>query len=378
MWAKYCDPASRELAISIVDDELGYPMLSYKGRSPSGSYCWMAIAGARTADGWIDTDASIGAPHRRQAQGLPAEQRYSDLHPSYSEPAARVAKLDDWGVDECFVFPQWGLEFEGLFFDDDLEGLRVNHGAWNRFAADISADGGGRLHPVGYLSLQGNQDWVTAQIESMARSGIRLASFTPALINGVRMSHPDNDPIWRAFVDNGITIAPHVGVGVPRFLPKAWTENDHGAFSLIGMGWMDAAVQVMLADFAFNGVFMNNPELRIAVVEQRSGTWLPKLLPRLDGAYMSQPALTAGHLLELEALPSEYIRRQCRFGLLPGEDAVGAIEAVGEVFGFGADYPHVEGVANSITDFKAELPRPLAESHNDQFYGGNAMWALGG
>jgi len=28
--------------------------------------------------------------------------------------------LDGWGIDQSILFPQWGLEFETMFFDDDL------------------------------------------------------------------------------------------------------------------------------------------------------------------------------------------------------------------------------------------------------------------
>jgi hypothetical protein len=38
LWGRYCDPGDRDRAISIVDDPLGYPMLSYKGTSPARAY----------------------------------------------------------------------------------------------------------------------------------------------------------------------------------------------------------------------------------------------------------------------------------------------------------------------------------------------------
>ena len=74
------------------------------------------------------------------------------------------------------LFPQWGIEWE--MWLDDLPALRANMAAWNRWAVAVRADGGGRLHPVGHLSLRGDLDWLDAELRALARrrypSGVDL------------------------------------------------------------------------------------------------------------------------------------------------------------------------------------------------------------
>jgi hypothetical protein len=50
--------------------------------------------------------------------------------------------------------------------------------AWNRWASAVAAEGGGRLHPVGHLTLR-DVDWLLAQLGQLATAGVRLAMIAP-------------------------------------------------------------------------------------------------------------------------------------------------------------------------------------------------------
>ncbi|WP_157704813.1 amidohydrolase family protein [Sphingobium herbicidovorans] len=374
MWSRYMVNKDRENAMAIVDDELGYPMLRYKGRSPRGTYCWMGKPGFD--ENLLNLDAFMGQPQRDQRDGIPAKMRYEDLPLSYTDAGARVVEMDRQGVGESFVFPQWGLETEGTFFRDDLEGFRLNLESWNRYCADMVIDSGGRLHPVAHLSLQGDQSWVVDQIRAVARAGMKLAFFSADLINGKRLSHPENAPIWQAFIENDVTATFHINIG-SKFIPFAWIDNDHETFSAIGMSWLNMPPMLALSDLTLNGTLEDFPDLRVCVVELRAPTWLGDWMAGMDRVYRSQPKMAGWNVRTLKNLPSDYIKRQVRFGALVEDPVANAITTCGNLFGFGGDWPHPEGVDNPLKDF-AEIVQFGEDSEAaTAFWGGNAAWALG-
>ena len=100
-----------------------------------------------------DTNA-VGRHRMRLRDGLPPEYSYDDALPAdYWEPAARVARLDAMGVDEAVLFPNFGLLWERTL-SESLPALTANMGAWNRWCAEVRADGDGRLHPVAHVTLR--------------------------------------------------------------------------------------------------------------------------------------------------------------------------------------------------------------------------------
>ena len=76
-------------------------------------------------------------------------------HPSrqYWEPAARVAWLDEVGLDAAVCFPNFGLLWERRL-SSDLPAMLANMAAWNRWCHTIAVEGRGRLHPVAHLTLR--------------------------------------------------------------------------------------------------------------------------------------------------------------------------------------------------------------------------------
>jgi predicted TIM-barrel fold metal-dependent hydrolase len=370
MWVEYGDPKRRDLCIRIVDDELGHPWLRYKGQTGDGGYCMVGRPGDPTL-------SSLRAPKMRYREGLPADWRYDDIDAAYYDPVARRDSLDGWGVDQCVLFPQWGLEYERLFFENDLEGHRVNMAAWNRWAVEVAQQGHGRLHPVGHVSLQGDLDWLKDQLRVLAAGGVRLALFTPGLVNGKRMSHPDVDDAWHAFVDNGITVTFHVTAGVPRFLPAAWTDNDHDLIRAVELPFMIAGVPLALGDLAINGVLQRNPDLRIALVEVGAASWIRQYLPQFDMGYASNE-MFSGYSVNpsLELRPSEYILRHCRIAAFPAEDPVAAAQQFGDLFCFGSDWPHPEGVAEPVKDYQAIAGVPHDALAAAKLYRDNSAWLL--
>ncbi len=170
LWADYADPNSRDQALQIVDDPAGNAWLEWHGRR-------MVLADV-TVPGETD---EVGARLQRALAGEPPARPYDEALPAaYWQPAARLTELDRLGLDQAFLFPNYGLVWEHNLVHD-LEATKTNMGAWNRWAVEVAADGGGRLHPVAHLTLR-DLDWLDQQLGALSAGGIRLAMIAPALV----------------------------------------------------------------------------------------------------------------------------------------------------------------------------------------------------
>jgi hypothetical protein len=116
-WADHMDPASRDDALAIVDDELGYPWLQWRGRR-------LQLADVQQPG---DT-AALGRWRERQRAGEPPAYRYDEVLPEdYWAPRARVERLAGMGVGEAVLFPNFGLLWERSL-SGDLPALTANMG----------------------------------------------------------------------------------------------------------------------------------------------------------------------------------------------------------------------------------------------------------
>jgi predicted TIM-barrel fold metal-dependent hydrolase len=365
MWQDYSPAAHRQRALSIEPDAQGYPWMCLNGRS-LGTFAQVSKPGEFGQGGMVRNALRAGLPY----PGV----HYSDMPDSYWQPAARKALLPEWGIDRCVLYPQSGFLWEHLL-EDDLETSRVNMEAWNRWAVEVAQEGGGTLAPVGHLSLQGDQAWILEQLRFLSEGGIRLAMCVPVQINGKRLSHPDNDPIWRAMVDLRVTPAWHVNFRMAAYMDNysGWCDNDTDSFLKVVPGLFQAtAVQVGLVDLAVNGIFERFPDLHVVLAEV-GAAWLPALLRRLDHLYEIAASFNGRPLNPgLTMSPAEYIKRQaiitCSFPADTADPDVLAL-APGN-FAFGGDYPHPEGLAQPLTDYQA-LVRFLDPAMEDGFYGDN-------
>lgn len=365
MWREYTPAAERHLALSIETDALGYPWLSLGGQS-TGTFAQVTKPGGDFAIlGQIRQALRDGAAYPGMA--------YGEIPEDYWNPQARAARLPEWGIDRCVLYPQSGFIWEYLL-EDDLAATRVNMAAWNRWAVDVTRDGQGALQPVGHLSLQGDQAWVLEQLRILSDGGIRLAMFVPLLINGKRMSHPDNDPIWQAMVDFRISPAWHVNFHMAAVLQDyaGWCDNDVDSFMKVVPGiFQPVSTQLGLVDLAANGVFERFPELNVVLAEVGT-SWVPSVLKRVDGIYNMATTIHGRELTpSLTMSPSEYIRKHtiivCSF---PADTDPAILAVAPEIFAFGGDYPHPEGLSSPLADYRA-LVDFMDTDAEEGFYGGN-------
>ena len=344
MWRDRMAKADRHLALEIEEDALGYSWLTHKGKRLL--QCYISEPGKL----W----ESYGLPHQRQRDGEPALIRYTDMPATYYDSGARRDALDDWGIDEQVMFPNWGLNF-GWYLEGDVPSEMANIGAWNRWAAEMRAEGRGRLRPVGHLTFRGDPSWIDAQLDALAAAGITQVFIPAGLVDGKRMSHPEFDRVWSRMTDLGLVPTFHIGAFAERVIDDGWQENDiiqYMTVQSLVMTGLD--VQLSLSDLVLNGVFDRHPGLKVVVTEYLV-TWLPELCYRLDGGYDVHYQVTGMNNVDLKMRPSEYLKERVRLVSFPNEEPGRIMDATADILMYGSDYPHAEGVGRPLLDYQDKV-----------------------
>jgi predicted TIM-barrel fold metal-dependent hydrolase len=367
-WVDYCNPKDREVALRIEDDELGYAWLTVRGQS----------IGKRAYVSWPTAGkdfSELGHAISRWRRGLPNEETpYDEMPLAYWSPAARRDILDVWGVDEAVLFPQSGFQWEWPLASDPYA-LRVNMEAWNRYITEVAQEGRGRLHPVGHVHLNADPAWLRGQLEYLSNNGIRLAMCYPSLVDGRRLSHPDLDPMWQAFVDYNIAPAWHVTSQMATVFAdyNAWGDNDDGMVRVVTGLHLKVSAELALTDMAANGVFERFPSLRIVTAEL-GADWFSTLCRRLDNWINIHSELNGKAFNpELKMSPGDYLRRAvtliCSF---PTDWSPTILGELTDNAAYGGDYPHPEGLLDPLHEYQA-MVGDLPDATATKIYGANLV-----
>lgn len=341
MWNDHVDPAQREDALAIADDELGYPWLTWRGQPLD------------LADVHVPGDpTALGVHRNRQRQGLPPAYSYDEALPAdYWEPAARLRRIDAMGLQEAVLFPNFGLLWEAAL-SSSLTALTANMGAWNRWCAVVAAEGGGRLHPVAHVTLR-DPAWLERQLATLSDAGVRLAMVAPAPIDGRPLSHRDHDRLWAAFVDAAVTPVFHVA-NQPRALDAGWyAEPDDNFVSPLDSILLSTPPAIAISDLIINGTLDRHPDLRIGIIEL-GAIWVPTFLLMLDGGWEFTNRLNGRPQVPLRERPSDYFRRQVRVAAFSYEQPSRLARHAGDLFMLCSDYPHAEGTDRPLPDYAAQ------------------------
>jgi hypothetical protein len=362
LWVDNCDPAQRDDALRIEDDDLGYPWITWRGTR-------LGMADVQLPG---ETDV-LGERRNRRLAGEPPDYLYDEVLPAdYWDPTARLERIHAMGLDQAMLFPNFGLLWERRL-SDSLPALHANMGAWNRWCSTVVAHGGGALHPVAHLTLR-DPEWLDAQLRDLAAGGVHLAMIAPALVDGKPLSHPDHDRIWSSFVEHGVAPCFHVA-DQPRVFDDAWYTDDeeHGLVNAIESVFLYTPVALAITDLIVNGTLEKHPDLRLGVVEL-SAIWVPLYLMMLDGALRFTSKLNGKSIANLSLEPSEYFRRAVRVAAFSYEQPTRLMGQSGDLFMACSDYPHSEGTNTILQDYEQQRCDPTDQPG---LYGGNAEVLLG-
>jgi predicted TIM-barrel fold metal-dependent hydrolase len=257
--------------------------------------------------------------------------------------------------------------------DADLGALTANMTAWNRWCATVVTDGRGRVHPVAHVTLRDEQ-WLRAELARLERDGVKLAMTAPALVDGRPLSHPDHDPIWRAFVEHGVRPVFHVADQRRPFADAWYTDPPDAFISTLDSVFLWTAAALACTDLILNGTLERHPDLRIGIVEL-SAVWVPMFLMMLDGGSDFTARLNGRPLAPLTMRPSEYFRRQVRVSSFSYELPARLIRQTGDLYMCCSDYPHSEGTATPLADY-TNAAVPVGPDDAPGLFGNNVTMLL--
>lgn len=352
-WIEYIDPGFRDRAIRIVDDERGDEVLLVDGRPLESMRNGLAALGG------IELDRSIAFDRSNRL-------RYEDgCPPGGYDPKARLAVMDDEGIDAALLYPTIGICWEGLVTDPALATAYCR--AYNRYIVDFCSYDTHRLLPVAHISLI---DEVGA-VEELRRArdlGCRAVYLSPDLPSrgGRALADPAFDRFWATATDLDIPVGFHVIVrdtpgARPRMVPGT------AGSSLFNFAFLAIDVMSAFTEMLASGVLDKHPNLRCTVLES-GATWIAAWLDRMDHKYDVMRSVTPTSMK-----PSELFFRQCLVSADPDENVIAPIiDAVGaDYFVWASDYPHIDASFGVVGEIRSRLA-PLSEDDQAKVLGLNA------
>ncbi|MBW8826735.1 MAG: amidohydrolase [Acidobacteria bacterium] len=279
----------------------------------------------------------------------------------YVDREARLAVMDEQGVEKAWLFPSLGVCVEH-FMKDDIPATYANIRAFNDWLQD---DWGfaykDRIYASPLLSLL-DVDLAVAELERVLAQGARLVHLRPGPAGGRSPADPVFDPFWARVEEADVGVAFHISEsGYNEMMSVQWGEDPNPTSkTMSAFQWTcfygDRVISDTLAILILHNLFGRFPGLRVASVENGS-LWVPYLLKALDkNKGMGRNGPWPGGYVK--GRPSEIFKEHVYISPYHEEDAV----ALGELIGvervlFGSDFPHPEGLAvpSSFADQLATL-----------------------
>ena len=278
-------------------------------------------------------------------------------HPEFADRKARLAVLDEQGVDATLMLPTVGVAVE-YDLRDDVDLTYASLRAFNRWLEDDWGYGAdGRLFGVPMLSLL-EVDRAVTEVHRVIEAGARMVHLCPGPIGGRSPADPIFDPFWDTVAEAGIPVVLHVSnSGYQHFYGTHWSENPENPSHMQSpLQWAlcntERPVVDTLIALTLHNLFGRHPKVKIVSIENGS-SWLRPLFKTIDkAAALGRRGPMIGG--PLPPRPSEALAEHLWVCPFPEDDVHDLIDALGaDHVLFGSDYPHPEG----LRDPRDYLPR---------------------
>lgn len=279
------------------------------------------------------------------------------LRTEYRDREARLAVMDEQGLEAILMFPTLACGIEQAL-RDDIPATMATLRAFNRWLdEDWGFSHQDRLFAVPMLSLA-DPDGAVEELEWLLDRGARMVHLRPAPVptengRGRSFGHPDHDPVWARLAEADVAVAFHLGDSGYEMFAGAWGARDWfepfrgGVDVLSKLVVSDRPIHDTIGSMVVDGVFDRHPRLRAASIENGSD-WVHLLAKRLLKQANQTPWVFADS-------PLDTIREHVSVTPYYEEDMRKLADLIGvERVLFGSDWPHGEGLARPI-DFVKEL-----------------------
>jgi len=271
------------------------------------------------------------------------------MHPAFQDRDARLALMDEQGLDAVVMFPTTAVCIEHCMREDvDLTYLTIR--AFNEW---LDEDWGyahqDRIYAAPLLSLL-DVDRAIEELERVLERGARVIHLRPGPQGGRSPADHHFDRFWSRVDEAGLTLALHISEsGYNELFSTAWGEeanppsHEQSAFQWTSF-YGDRPIMDTISSLVFHNFFGRFPNVDVMSVENGS-LWVPYLLDAMDkmkGMGRNGP-WPGGYV---EGRPSEIVRRRVFVSPFHEEDIAALVGRIGasQVL-FGSDYPHPEGLA---------------------------------
>ena len=292
----------------------------------------------------------------------------STISPAYRDRSARLAAMDEQGVDKIILFPTLAVTVEGLMADD----APMLHDCFHAFNRWLDDDWGfahqDRIFAAPYIPLR-DVDRAVAELEWVLDRGARVITMRPGPAYGRSPAHPHFDPFWARVNEAGVLVTYHVYDGASAYrdmFRQYWAappEPLTHEVAVVESALFGTDVQIMetLSALILHNLFGRFPNVRVGSMEMGS-SWVPLLLYRLDhvGHLVDRQVRSFGG--ELAQRPSEIFREHIWVSPFPEDDIAHLVDSIGaERVLLGSDWPHLEGTPQPI-DYLPQLGKLDADS----------------
>ncbi|MGI9431512.1 MAG: amidohydrolase family protein [Myxococcota bacterium] len=304
------------------------------------------------------SDYLRGNPEGKNPKDLLGERE--PLPDYYMNQDARVAKLEEQGLEAIWLFPTLGVLYEELL-GDDTEAVTTLFRAFNRWVdEDWGCNYKGKIFAAPYIPLC-DVDFACGQLDWALERDARVVCLRPAAVrtraDGWRSpADPMFDPFWARVHEAGITVVVHAsdsGYTTHGYVRDGFSASGFGGPMMPNIKHfnIERAAYDFLITLCFERLFERFPNVRIASVEN-GAEFLPDLFRKLrqsrdrlavTGYYKEDPALLFKEHVWINPFweddPYEV------------ESLMGADRVI-----FGSDWPHIEGMPHPL-DYVGEISK---------------------
>ena len=270
----------------------------------------------------------------------------------------RSRALDVFGYSMQLVLSTFS--FHQIAHSNDSEVLEKGSRTLNRAMGSFCSSDD-RLKAIGYIPLQLGPDKALDIMKQGFEDGCYsfMIDTNEPSDESLSFTHPDFDPIWKAFSDAKAPFVVHVAVnGHYKAVPQSFKNNGKTELELggdapageLGLMTINNSAEIFLSAMIFDGVFERHPNLK-GISMEHGAFWLPSWLKALD-----YTASLFKRKREFNELPSEVAKRHLKVSPFAGEPIGWIIENIGpNMLVYASDYPHPEGTSDPIRKFEATM-----------------------